>query len=122
MAVNNDGFEPRYPPLDLEVAVQRIREREAYTRSMRESDLKATVDADTEIMRQLLTEARNLREAIAILRELFGSAYSLAPSPETAVAATGDCSCATCMGIRQKIAASGAKMVRVWVASEVVGA
>jgi len=68
-------FVPRHPAIDLEVAAQRVREREAYTRTMPPGSLRMTVDADTELLSSLVTECRNLRTACAILRTLHDEAY-----------------------------------------------
>ena len=58
-------FVPRYPPLDLEPIERRIAERRAYVGPAREA-----VDADTDMMSDLLREVKNLRLAIECLKEV----------------------------------------------------
>jgi hypothetical protein len=76
-------FVPRHPVIDLELAAQRVREREAYTRTMPPGSLKMTVDADTEIMASLVLEVRNLRAARDVLRQMVSDAYKGLPPRDT---------------------------------------
>lgn len=65
-------FVPRYPPLDLAPIEQRIRERDAIVGSFTNAVAEA-VRADTEMMRELLREVRNLRMANQGLKEILAS-------------------------------------------------
>jgi hypothetical protein len=68
-----EPFVPRYPPLDLEPFARRIAERDEYVCGVGNSATRAAVEADTEIMRELLREVRNLRLANEGLKDVIAA-------------------------------------------------
>lgn len=58
------------PPLDLAPIVRRIKERRVYTSAS--IAWKETIDADTEMLEQLVTEVRRVRLANDSLRAALG--------------------------------------------------
>lgn len=79
------AFTPRYPPLDLAPIRQRIEERReaAKLHPMRE-----VLDADTDMMAELVLAVTNLRLALEIAKGLHRAAVS--PAPPIASASVDD--------------------------------
>lgn len=63
-------FVPRHPMLDLEPIERRIAERVAFAPNITNESVRMAVEADTEMMSDLLREVKNLRLANALLREV----------------------------------------------------
>ena len=68
-------FVPRHPVIDLDAIELRVTERAEYARTLPEgSSVRPVLEGDTEIMRDLVREVRNLREANALLRAMVRAA------------------------------------------------
>ncbi len=67
------GFVPRYPPLDLSPFEARLKERREAATGIMNPATREVVESDTEMMRRLLLEVKNLRLGNAALKTVIDS-------------------------------------------------